>query len=182
MIIPQRPGIVIRSPPEKDQSLPIRDDTEYKSLVGPDKKTTSFQASSDYAFTLYTNMSKCRYSSELLDIVEKSGMVFEVKDVSRMTSIPSWLKGTPVVEFKGEGYCGDLAFNFVDCLSTHFKNIKTPEPQNEEPLVKQFKNNGDDSEGCSFSKAFSPPSDCGEDDSKYDGSEDLQKVMERMRR
>ena len=102
-------------------------------------------------------MNKCKYSSELLEIVENNGMMFEVKDVSKMSSIPSWLKGTPVIEFNGEGYCGDLAFNFVECLSTHFKNISTQEkPQEPRTLT----SGNDDDNGCSFKTAFSGPTDC----------------------
>ena len=178
-MIPRRPDIVIRSPPEKGMNNPMKGDgaMEYKPSVGLQEKTTH---SNDYAFVLYTNMNKCKYSSELLEIVENNGMMFEVKDVSKMSSIPSWLKGTPVIEFNGEGFCGDLAFNFVECLSTHFKNISTQEkPQEPRTLTN---GNSDDDNGCSFKEAFSGPSDCGLYDSKYDGTEDLQKVMDRMRR
>ena len=177
-MIPQRPSIVIRSPPEKGIQKPMKGDgaIEYKPSIGLQEKKTH---SNDYEFVLYTNLNKCRYSSELLEIVENNGMMFEVKDVSKMSSIPSWLKGTPVIEFNGEGYCGDLAFNFVECLSTHFKNISVEEKP-KEPMT--LTNGNSDDNGCSFKSAFSGAIDCGLNDSKYDGTEDLQKVMERMRR
>ena len=177
-MIPQRPNIVIRSPPEKSGRNMTRDDSIHKPLLGISDKN-NFQSSKDYAFVLYTNMNKCMYSSQLLEIVEKSGMIFEVKDVSKIQSIPSWLTGTPVIEYQGEGYCGDLAFNFVECLSNHFKNISVNETQKS---VEQLHNNKDSDEGCSFAKAFSAPGDCGQNDSKYDESEDLEKVMDRIRR
>ena len=168
-MIPPRPGIVIRSQPEKGERKTMPDDFEHKPLLGigrPEEKA-SFQASSDYAFTLYTNMNKCKYSSELLELVERNGLIFEAKDVSRLSSLPVWLKGTPVIEFNGEGYCGDLAFNFVNCLITHFQNISSsggaslgsgPGEETVQEKPKSLSNgNGGDSDGCSFSKAFSKP-------------------------
>ena len=54
---------------------------------------------------------------------------------------------------------------------------------NEKPKEPRTLTNGNnDDNGCSFKEAFSGPIDCGLDDSKYDGTEDLQKVMDRMRR
>ena len=186
MMIPQRPNIVIRSPPEKENMKNLtRDDNVSKPL---EKRNTPFQAPSDYEFIMYTNVNKCRYSSELIEFSERNGMLFEIKDVSKIpqSSLPKWLTGTPVVEFKGEGYCGDLAFNFVECLSKHFQSMSTnsqvSEPVSEQKQVGQLNNNSSDDTGCSFSKAFSAPTDCGENDSKYNGSEDLQKVMDRIRR
>ena len=178
-MIPQRPDIVIRSPPEKGIQKPMKGDgaMEYKPSIGLREKKTR---SDDYAFVLYTNLNKCKYSSELLEIAENNGMMFEVKDVSKMSSIPSWLKGTPVIEFNGEGYCGDLAFNFVECLCTHFKNISVEEKPKEPRALTN--GNSDDDNGCSFKTAFSGAVDCGLNDSKYDGTEDLQKVMDRIRR
>lgn len=180
-MIPQRPGIVIRGPVEKENSKELVKDDISKPLG----RKTSFNASSDYAFVMYTNVNKCKYSSELIEFCERNGMLFEIKDVSKIppSSIPKWLSGTPVIEFKNEGYCGDLAFNFVECLAKHFQTMSSTEKVEEQPKPVGYMNNiGDDDTGCSFSKAFSAPTDCGENDSKYNGTEDLQKVMDRIRR
>ena len=170
MSIPQRPGIIIRAP-ERDNSQSTIKPPGYAPPSAPislKKKETS-----PYAFILYTNLQKCQHSANILQQIESKGLIFEARDVSKISNIPSWLKGTPVIEYEGEGYCGDLAFNFIECLSSHMESDPTPSVQGKSSVGNKKKDDGDI--GCSFTSAFSSPKDSGEDDEKYNASPEAMK-------
>lgn len=174
MSVPQRPGIIIRAP-EREKISQLKVNPSDSSPPPPPvslKKTET----SPYAFILYTNLQKCQHSADILQQIESKGLIFEARDVSKLSNIPSWLKGTPVIEYDGEGYCGDLAFNFIECLSSHMETAPSSTPV--EQAKSRVKSNDNDT-GCSFSKAFTAPKDSGEDNDKYNASpEEMKRNME----
>ena len=118
-------------------------------------------------------MQKCKYSSDIIRMAETCGMVFEIKDVSKISSIPHWLHGTPTIYYEGEAYSGDLAFDFVEYLKQYGDEINVTST----PSLNYLKPK--EQTGSSFLGSFEPPSDSGENDPKYNAStEQLNKTME----
>ena len=173
MNVPRRPGIEIRPPDRanKNENTLERDGrTEVPTPVslrqpGPTKQME---------FTLYTNVGKCQYSCEIVDIIKKKGLEFEHLDVSKMSALPPWLKGTPIIIHDGKGYCGDSAFTFINCLS---ESIVQEAEEKQKEVVPTIKS-PEDNVGCGIAQAFAPPKEV-VDDEKYTASTDdlMKRVM-----
>ena len=191
--VPRRPEIVVRSPDrkqggkkpnfsgqeEKNEFLPMAvnpmmntkklDLSDHNTEPVPVKKQTFAK----HKFTIYTNLQKCRYSSDLVRMAETAGMVFELKDVSKLSSIPHWLHGTPTIHYEGEAYSGDLAFEFIEYL----KHFEEESNLSSTPILNVT--GKEESAGSSFIGSFSSPSYSGEHDPKYNTSVDqLNKLLE----
>lgn len=189
MNVPSRPGVVIRAPErernkERRDSRNMRDDPKNKnldvlstpvslrqpassSLPGTNTNTGANKRVEGAAFSVYTNVRKCGFSMDLLDVLQKKGLAFEHIDVSKMSALPGWLKGTPVIIHDGKGYCGDSAFDFVECLSEDIVN------EAEDAQKEVAHNTHDDNVGCGISQAFAPPSDVLDDEKYSTSTEDL---------
>lgn len=191
MPVPPRPPIVMRVP-EKEKKQE-KEEGNFMPLTGVQTQARPVLLkqpdinSADFSFTLYTNVKRCRHSSDILDLIQKYGLVCDNLDVSQITDLPKWITGTPVIVFEGDGYCGDLAFEFVESLHTFIKtsnstNGNEGEPERPRNFHERIQKNDED--GSSFSKAFSPPQDNGENDQKYNmTNEDMMKnVTAGMRR
>lgn len=188
MNVPSRPGVVIRAPErernkERRESRDMRDDPKNKnlemlstpvSLRQPTTGTCSGKNTNTGAnkemgvgFTVYTNVRKCQFSLDLLDMLQKKGLAFEHIDVSKMSAIPGWLKGTPVIIHDGKGYCGDSAFEFVGCISEDMAK------EAEDAQQEVAHNTHDDNAGCGIAQAFAPPNDVLDDEKYSTSTEDL---------
>lgn len=191
MNVPSRPGVVIRAPErernkELRESRDMRDDPKNKNLdmlstpvslrqptAGASSGTntnTNTGANKEVVgagFSVYTNVRKCRFSLDLLEMLQKKGLAFEHIDVSKMSAIPGWLKGSPVIIHDGKGYCGDSAFEFVGCVSEDI----VKEAEDAQKGVAH--NTHDDNVGCGIAQAFAPPNDVLDDEKYSTSTEDL---------
>ena len=177
MNVPRRPGIEVRPPDrasKSEETRPIvKESSDIPSEIVSLRQPTPAQK---MAFTIYTNIGKCKYSREILDILQKKGIKFEHTDVSNMAQIPSWMKGTPIIIHQGKGYCGDAAFTFVECLSDAIVEESTEKQGGVVP------NTVSTNVGCGIAHAFAPPTD-DSDDAKYASStEDAMKRLTEGRR
>lgn len=192
--VPKRPNIVLRSPDRKQgiQKPNFSSEKEFEKkemAVNPMLNTRTLDLSdhntepvpikqktfSKHKFTIYTNFKKCKYSSDLVRLAETEGMLFELKDVSKISSIPHWLKGTPTIHYEGEAYSGDLAFDFVEYLAQFVQETNATSAPT--PILNNLKPKEDT--GSSFLGSFKSPTYCGEHDPKYNASStDLNKILE----
>lgn len=194
MPVPPRPPIVMRVPDkEKKQERENKNDSLNTSTIKTQSHPVLLKQpdvnSADFCFTIYTNIKKCRHSIDILEDIEKYRLVCNNYDVSQITNLPKWITVTPVVVFEGDGYCGDLAFEFIESL---YKFINKANMGNHESIesteISPPKNFHDrikknDTSGSSFSKAFASPSNTGEDDTKYNmSSEDMMKNVSSLLR
>lgn len=203
--VPPRPGIVVRIPDrekakdgENDNFSLDRNSRE--SQPQPVLLQQPTINSAQFCFTLYTNIKKCKHSVDILEKIEKYGLVCDNIDVTRSTNNIKWVTGTPIIEFEGSGYCGDLAFEFIDSLHDYIKSASmkpigksensTSKPETIDPVDSSGKTgtifdrlNKDSDDTHSFSKAFSSPSEIQEDDSRYNmSSEDMMKNVSSLLR
>jgi len=127
MSVPPRPGIVMRVPDrerakdEENGSFSITNDNR-EIQPQPILLKQPNVNSADFCFTLYTNVKKCKHSIHILEKIEEYGLVCDNINVTRSTNNAKWITGTPIIEFEGSGYCGDLAFEFIDSLRDYVKN------------------------------------------------------------
>ena len=177
MNVPRRPGIEIRPPDRANKSEEVRpivkESSDTPSEIVSLRQPTPTQK---MEFVVYTNVGKCSHSRELLDMLQKKGIKFEHTDVSNMSQIPSWMKGTPIIIHQGKGYCGDGAFTFVECLADAIVEESAEKQGGVVPstIAKNV--------GCGIAHAFAPPKD-ESDDAKYTSStEDAMKRLTEGRR
>lgn len=173
MNVPRRPGIEIRPPDRANKGgekvLEREGNTETPTTPVSLRQPAPTK---QMEFTLYTNVGKCKHSCEILDILKTKGLKFEHLDVSKMSALPSWLKGTPIIIHEGKGYCGDSAFTFIECLS---ESVAQEVEEKQKGVVP---NASTENTGCGISQAFAKPTEI-VDDEKYTASTDdlMKRVM-----
>jgi len=175
MNIPKRPGIEIRPPDRarKNERVLSRE-SDSQEIIPPLVSLRKPGPRKQMEFTLYTNVGKCKHSCEIMDILKAKSLKFEHLDVSKMSAIPPWLKGTPIIIHDGKGYCGDSAFKFIECLSDSMVQEAEEKQKEVVPNIKS----SDENVGCGIAQAFAPPKDV-VDDEKYTASTDdlMKRVM-----
>lgn len=170
MNVPNRPGIVIREPERerKKGEKPVNMDSAIGSAI--DKNLVeNMKAPKQDVIIIYTNVSKCKFSPDILDLAIQRKIPFQQQDVDATTA-PAWLPGTPSVVHGDSVYCGDAAFKFVETLTC---KKETEKPSNKGKIK-------DKALGCDFASAFSAPQEVDDNDQKYQVSTD--EMMQRILR
>ena len=164
MNIPNRPGCLIRAPVRNSV-----DKTNMDSSLGSgisDRVMTRVQESANNKpeFIIYTNTGVCPYSDDLVNLAHTRGLNIQRIDVSQKTP-PSWLPGTPSVVCRGNVYCGDAAFDFIESIEHDVQNTDTTNDTNNSLTLGSVKEKP--TGGCGISAAFAPPVQISVDESQF---------------
>ena len=152
MSMPCRPGFVIRAP-VRSAADTINMDSSLGSGMSDDvMKRVTESSLNKPEFIIYTNSGVCPYSDDLVNMAHVKGLNIQRIDVSQKNP-PSWLPGTPSVVYRGDVYCGDAAFDFIEAIEH-----EQQEPVQEKPNgLTQGSIKEKTSGGCGIGAAFAPP-------------------------